>query len=214
MSVEEKANEKKRACDDSEQNSAAKKARSKPLDVATELGLKAGDRLQVKWDISNDETGEVATRWWSCTLLAPEGKTIDEGQVVIRTLDYDAYPEGGFPEQSQEDVVFANSATLLNVENGEEMTFRKEGEEDEIHVLSEDGIREHLNKLLANLTESNPEWNSLPAARQAHIAELVRKGKEKLIETIVNQPSKSVITSEDIPRIFKEAFGDFDIKGN
>jgi hypothetical protein len=38
------------------------------------LGLKQGARLEVKWDIVNDETETTVTRWWGCELGAAVGK--------------------------------------------------------------------------------------------------------------------------------------------
>lgn len=38
------------------------------------LGLKQGARLEVKWDIVNDETDTTVTRWWGCVLGTAVGK--------------------------------------------------------------------------------------------------------------------------------------------
>ena len=54
-------------------------------DVASMLKLETGARLEIKWDLVNDETNVTTARWWGCALgpavgqhtLADEG---DEGE--------------------------------------------------------------------------------------------------------------------------------------
>jgi hypothetical protein len=213
--TEERGNEKqerKRSSDTDEQDDDKKRARlldQGQRDMAQVLGLKAGDRLEVKWDISDGQSEQVQTRWWGATLLDHDGRTSDDG-VAIRVLDYDPYPEGGFPERSLEDVVFVNECALLN-SDAEELLYRKEGEEETV-ALGEEELRDELNEMLAGiLSKHSSRFQSLDPAKQAHLAEMIADGKESIISTIMKrwENSHKVISAADVPSILEEAFSQF-----
>lgn len=181
------------------------------VDVAESLGIKPGDRLSAKWNITFETDGRVTTRWWGATLMEHDGRTTDDN-VAIRVLQYDPYPEGGFPESSLEDVVFLSRTLLLN-DATDELEYRREGstEEEETVALSEDRLREELNGMITSiLNKHGKQWQSLDAAHQARIAELFSTGKEKIIEVVQDrwQKDHKVIKAEDIPSILEDAFSE------
>lgn len=175
-------------------------------DVAQELGLKAGDRLEVKWEITDEASGQVRSHWWGATLMHYDGRTSDDG-LAIRVLDYDPYPEGGFLQRSFEDVFFVNEGVLLNP-GAEELMYRKEGEEATLSFC-EDDLREELNGMLMQvLDKHSAQWQKLDAARQAQLAEVMATGKEAIVSAIQNrwEKEKKIILASDIPGILEEAF--------
>ena len=204
--------------DDDDSTKGDKKAKIETVDISVSLGFKAGDRMEVEWEVAEDEEGdEMKTRWWGCTLKAYDGRTTSEG-LAIRVLDYDPYPEGGFPNNSLEDVVFATPNTLVHPDSLEqqpdmieELHFRREGE-DETVIMNDESLRGHLNELLVDIMNEKQitsAFRNMDAAQQAQFAELVANGKEKLIEVIQTQwdQTRKVITPEDIPGIMEQAFG-------
>ncbi|GAX16226.1 hypothetical protein FisN_3Hh292 [Fistulifera solaris] len=169
----------KRACSDTE-----------VLDLAETMKYKAGDRFQVKWEISSEDKDEVMVHWWSATLLKHDGRTTDS--VAIRVLDYDPFPEGGFPDRSQEDVIFLGRDTLANPETGDELTYRVAGsmedpDEDEILYLKKENVEEIVNSTLEKALAKNSEaWARLTPAQQAVIASGVADKKKKLLDLLLN----------------------------
>ena len=175
------------------------------LDLAETLGYKAGDRFEVQWEIheqSNDEaSSEVPkTRWWGATLLEHDGRT--EDSVAIRVLDYDPYPEGGFPERSQEDVIFLGKTTLVNPVSQDELTYRQEGSDTTIW-LRRGQVEDVVNETLKNALQNNSRaWGSMSQAQQALVAGAVAEKKEKLVDLLLNHcPDGGVITSSDMQSI-------------
>ena len=184
-------------------NDDPKRVRSDVLDKAVELGFKAGDRIEVEWEIGTDEN--VTTRWWGGTLLEHDGRTA-EG-VAIRVIEYDPFPEGGFPERSKEDVVFVAQYILLDPVTGDELHFRRDGEEATVTFSDED-----LDTMLMNVFHKHGDaFRKLSAAQQANVADVIVQGKERLLAAITSrweaQPGK-VITSEEVPEIMEQAFRD------
>ena len=172
------------------------------LDTANVLGLKAGDRIEVRWEISDDENG-----WWGATLLEHDGRTTDDG-VAIRVLDYDACEEWGYLERSLEDVVFGNEFFLINPETMDQLFYRKEGEE-AVVGLDEEDLREELNGMLVGILEKHKTlWQGLDAAKQAQIGDLMANGKEAIISAVQNRFVREgkPIAAADIPSILQEAF--------
>jgi hypothetical protein len=185
------------------------------LDLATMLGLKVGDRFEVQWEITQDESEEsngdaaaaadaeeeeeeetYTTRWWGATLVEHDGRT--EDSVAVRVLDYDPYPEGGFPERSREEVIFLGRDLLIDPNTHEQMQYRREGDDDSSAVwLGREGVEEVVNTTLANAMQKNSKsWNVLSRAQQASIADIIAKKKEKLLELLLSQPNGVVTTSE------------------
>ena len=201
--MNEETNDRKRSCEESsDDNADAKRSRAEEIiDKAVELGFKAGDRLEVEWEVGPEN--EKTLRYWGATLLEHDGRT-KEG-FAIRVLEYDPYPEGGFPERSQEDVVFIAQYLMIDPETGDQLNFRREGAESVVDFREED-----LNEMLANtLTKKSEAWNKLTPAQQAQVAEMISTGKERLLDAIKSrceeQPGK-IITAEEVPGILEQAF--------
>lgn len=211
-STRKNADDRKRSADES--SGEAKRARGEKavttpeeaskedeefVDKAAELGFKAGDRLEVEWAVGDSET----KHHWGATLLEHDGRT-KEG-FALRTLDYDPYPEGGFLERSKEDVVFITQYLLISPETGHQLNFKREGE-DEMVDFNEDV----LNEMLANSLQKNKAaWSKLDAAQQAQMGEMIRNGKERLLNAITRRWEEkpgAAITTEEVPGILEQAF--------
>ena len=182
-----------------------------PFDTARTLGFQAGDRIEVRWELSSEDTNSVSTesRWWGATLLEHDGRTTDDG-VAIRILDYDPCEEWGYPERSLESVIFGNEFFLINPETMDQLFYRKEGEESVVG-LDEEDLREELNGMLMGILEKHKTlWQGLDAAKQAHIGELMANGKEAIISTIRSRfvQEGKPIAAADIPSILQEAFSE------
>jgi hypothetical protein len=177
------------------------------VDTASILGLKAGDRIEVRWELSSNDSDETSVRWWGATLLEHDGQCTDDG-VAIRVLDYDPCEEWGYPDRSLENVIFGNELVLIDPVTLDQLYYRKEGE-DSVVGLGEDDLREELNDMMMGILDKHKLlWQGLDAAKQAQIGELVANGKEALIATIQNRfnNDKKPIAAEDIPSILEEAF--------
>ena len=203
---------KRRSSDTDEKVSDKKRSRTQsqdetPLDTAKALGYKPGDRIEVRWELSDDASEKTEVRWWGATLLEHDGRTTEDG-VAIRVLDYDPCEEWGYHERSLESVLFGNEFFLINPETLDQLFYRKEGE-DSIIGLGEDDLREELNDMLVGILQKHKTlWQGLDAAKQAQIGELMAHGKEAIIATIQSrfvQESKP-IAAADIPSILQEAF--------
>jgi hypothetical protein len=199
--LEENAS-RKRSCGSTDSEDS-KRVCSNVMDRAVELGFKEGGRIEVEWEVGTDDN--VTKRWWGGTLMKHDGRTADD--VAIRVIEYDPYPDGGFPEKSQEDVMFAAPYILLDPSTGEELHFRREGEEAAVTFNDED-----LDVMLMNVFEKHGKaFSKLSAAQQANTADIIAQGKERLLAAITSrwqaQPGK-VITSEEVPEILEQAFRD------
>jgi hypothetical protein len=200
------------------------------IDVAAKLGHKAGDRLQVKWyvdhspeeeatadaDAKNQQDDDDNFHWWPATLLEHDGTTVAvEGEpntfVAVRVLDYEPYPEGGFPERSQESVVFLGAHALANLESEDQLVYRKQGEayddeDDEVVMLSDQQMEDYVNGIMSSLLDKHADkFQRLPAADQARIADQVRVGKEKFLEALQQTGKAECITSEKVQELMAKA---------
>jgi len=137
-------------------------------------------------------------------------------------INYTALPNYGFPEESVEEVIFVSHDVL--VAQDQELNYRCTSaaaaaaasnanasgttagvEENEIYVFNPDELDEHLNRILMQTISKNfPVWSALTPAKQAEVASLVSKKKEKLKQVL--QGRQSLITSKEIPDIIREAF--------
>lgn len=177
------------------------------LDLAETMGYKAGDRFEVKWEVSKDgDDDNIIEHWWTATLLEHDGRTTDS--VAIRVLDYEPFPEGGFPERSQEDVIFMGRDTLVNPETCEELTYRVAGtseDDDEAPIyLRRDNVEEIVNATLESAMAKNSEaWSRLAPAQQAVIATSVAKKKQKLVNLLLEFPG-GVISPADMRSILSK----------
>ena len=106
------------------------------VDVTTSLSLKAGSRIEVRWELHFDEdenNPKLETRWWGGTLLEADGRTHtlqngnDKVTVQIHSIDYDPYLPN-FPDRSIEDVCFLSNRSLLNISSVSRTCWRLEGD--------------------------------------------------------------------------------------
>lgn len=176
---------------------------SEVLDLAKVLGYQPGQRLQVQWEISDVVDGVEATKihWWGATLLDFDGRT--EDNVAIRVLDYDPYPEGGFPDRSKEDVIFLGKETLVNPSTLDELNYRPEGDGSDTVWLRREDIETVVNATLESALNKNAvAWGRMSSAKQAMIASAVAEKKEKLLELLLDHPNGQVITSDEMKNMF------------
>jgi len=124
------------------------------LDICKKLDITDGTRLEMKWDI-NDDNGTKSTHWWGAALqewdgrvytVTPEdGEEVDDNTkqeeeskekeegipdkviVPLRKLKYDAYPSGGYNEPSLVEVCFLSAHALYDLEQKVTVSFRAEG---------------------------------------------------------------------------------------
>ena len=166
------------------------------LDLAPEVGLADGTRLEVKWEVD----GQL--HWWGATLLPWNNEVVDEC-VAVRQLKYDTCPEHGFDEESVEQAVFLGENLLTYPDSGEELYYRREGEdftsEEEgspLKVSPAELVEQTLDNVMA---KHKQQFEKLPAAMQAHIAEQISKKREQLIEQLKSNPG--VVTKSKMQEI-------------
>lgn len=190
---------KRRAPEQAPSPKAEKRAKTEaPLDLAVTLGYKDGDRIEVEWEIENDNEDKTV-HWWGATLLKHDGRT--EDSVAIRQLLYDPYKDF---ESSKEDVIFLGDDLLVSPDSQNQLKFRREGE-DEVTWYNEGDLNQKLNTILMGaLTKNETAWKILPPARQALIASKIASKKEKLIEAL--RDHDGVITSDTIQEVMQKAF--------
>ena len=171
-------------------------------DLAEEMGYKAGDRIEVEWDIATADNDEAQTRWWGATLMPWDGDTTES--VAVRKLDYDPYPDGGFPNRSQERVVFTGVSELVDPTTRDTFTFRKEGGEETLRV-SRDDIETIVNETLMKALKNNEQsWNNLDRAKQGMLAEIIERKKRKLTELLSERTGKGIVTANDMKTILAQ----------
>ena len=171
------------------------------VDLAVQLGIKDGDRLEVEWEIvETDENGRenMVTRWWGCQLQPWDGKV--EDSVAVRILKYDAYPQGGFPEPTGEPVIFLSHEIIVSADGSlAEFRFRLEGV---VQFNNEEETREAVNTILMDaMKKHSGTWSALTPAQQRNIADGIAQKKEQLIEAIQNYDKSPVIGAEDMKEI-------------
>lgn len=100
------------------------------VDVASQLKLTDGTRIEVRWEVSEE------IRWWGGILLPPQTDQIhvlkdehDQVCVPVRQIDYDPYVEAGFPDRSVESVCFLSDHSLLVLSEDTRAFWRKEGDQ-------------------------------------------------------------------------------------
>ena len=127
------------------------------IDIPANLGYESGTRLQVKWNISDEDddadkgnddkvseegSNKAVQVWWTATLkprtdqthtLTPEEQEevdVDAHDVTLPVyeLDYDPLPDLEFYDRSIEQVAFVSNTTLLNLSSDEIMIYRRFGE--------------------------------------------------------------------------------------
>ena len=187
--------------DDKENNNGGEEI----FDVCLKLGLKGGERLEVEWQLeepaseANGGRPKLVNKWWGCKLMPHDGKT--EDGVAVRQLEYDPYPEGGFPESSVEEVIFLSHEIIMAPDTQAEFKFRPEGV---IQFNNEEETREAINGILmTTLDKHSGAWKQLDRAQQARIADGIAQKKELLVEAIMNHSKSAVIGGEDMKEILQ-----------
>jgi hypothetical protein len=184
------------------------------IDLCDQLGLKAGDRLEVEWQLlmdpdseedeasatTNEEEEEekTTTKWWGCSLLPHDGRY--EDGVAVRTLEYDpSLPH--YPDKTQEDVVFLSHEIVINPVSQAEFRFRPEGV---VQFSNEEEAREAINGILMEtLNKHSAKWATLDRAQQGVIAAGVAKKKELLVEAIMSHSKSPIINADDMKEILQ-----------
>ena len=193
--------------------SAAKRTKTNDkddiLDYARCLELVPGNRLKVQWEIEK-ENGESLTHWWGATLMEYDGRSHDG--VAIRTLEYDEYAEGGFPEKSKEDVIFIADDTLVNFPSEEELSFKLLADDDSEVLLcsSSEQVERIVDDMLASaLNKLSAQFNALPRSRQLAIADTVTSKKAKLLGLIRDHLSTNrVLTEQNVRDLMAQTVSD------
>ncbi|GFR52419.1 hypothetical protein Agub_g14991 [Astrephomene gubernaculifera] len=89
-------------------------------------GLAVGGRLEVKWQIEPDE-GEPYSKWWGATVVGPSAQQDPSYPgAPVYELSYDAHDDF---EQERCHVVFTSEHTLKQLDQTEELSWRREGDE-------------------------------------------------------------------------------------
>jgi hypothetical protein len=213
-----------------------KQPSSNIFDGAFVYGLKPGDRVSVKWEIIENEGTDdekAVDHWWGATLLEYDGRTYieqeddedekqqqlndtddDAGPVAVHLLEYDEYPEGGFPEKSREEVIFASAFELVDLKSMDTLPYKRIGDDNMIEVIGNEngGFEEMVNTVLANaMKKSSGNFNSLPASVQLNIAEKIAEKKAKLVklmEEFFASSGKRVGTTEDMKNLIQQTMQD------
>jgi hypothetical protein len=203
------------------------------LDIAEKLHLKAGDRIEVLWQIggggsvdNDDDDGNeesvavVVDHWWGATLLPFDGQTTEDS-VAIRVLEYDALPEHGFPDKSKEDVIFMGSDMLIDPDSQNELQYRMVAVDNDdegssaIISLTENDIEGLVNAVLEKaMAKVSGKFTNLPRSQQANFADLIAKKKEKLVGLLVAQSRKTTestgkpLSARDMQELLAKAVAD------
>jgi hypothetical protein len=223
---------RQRPNDDVTLQQPSKKDTSNVFDGAFVYGLKSGDRVSVKWEIiENEGTADerAVDHWWGATLLEYDGRTYieqeedeeqshenddDAGPVAVHLLEYDEYPEGGFPEKSREEIIFASAFELVDMKSMDTLPYKRIGVDNMIEVIGNEngGFEEMVNTVLANaMKKSMGNFNSLPASVQLTIAEKIANKKAKLVtlmEEFFANSGKRVGTPEDMKKLIQQTMQD------
>mmetsp|Transcript_27183 Transcript_27183/g.108830 ORF Transcript_27183/g.108830 Transcript_27183/m.108830 type:complete len:413 (+) Transcript_27183:78-1316(+) len=128
-------------------SSASQKKTDDDVDVAgggTGSGRfpRAGDAIEVLWDVYDQDLDEQRSVWWRAQVLAPPTDnarptthTLTDGDesvtLEVVTLRYEARPEVSEPDAVEADVCFLSRRALLAVDNEDAvMQWRREGATD------------------------------------------------------------------------------------
>eukprot|EP00752_Nemacystus_decipiens_P004364 g3988.t1 len=94
-------------------------------EALSSLGLAVGTRLEVMWLLEDDD--KSVEKWWGCSVAgAKTGLRDEEEGRPVFTLHYDAYQAF---EEADHDVCFVDRYRLVHLEDGAEMTWKREGQE-------------------------------------------------------------------------------------
>ncbi|KAL4423243.1 hypothetical protein ABPG77_000035 [Micractinium sp. CCAP 211/92] len=95
-------------------------------DLPATLGLSVGDRVEVLWEVTVNETNESTRKWWGAELSRREDGTDGEGRTVY-VLRYDPDKDMGFDEHEECCVTFLEDHYLWDLGQDEELPWRQVG---------------------------------------------------------------------------------------
>lgn len=125
------------------------------------LTIRPGDRLEVYWTIK-PVCGPSICHWWRATVLnegvvrlpvSRSNRSISQSSDIC-TLSYDPFPQGGFPEPSNEDVIFKGADVLMSLSNMIDLRYRLL-HEDPSRWLDDSGVEQMLEEILGHSSEDN-----------------------------------------------------------
>jgi hypothetical protein len=180
----------------------------------------------------------MSLHWWKSTLLEHDGRTTDSvairtllyearpdlgfpepsredvvflGRDVLATsTNTNAENWDADPDSVNQMPYRRYNKNRKNSDNGDDDGTEDNVDADEVFYYSEDQLEEQLNSLLMGAFQKNQTaWNSMPAAQQAMIAEMIQKKKEELKEILraeAKNNNNQVITSDTIKEILARTF--------
>jgi hypothetical protein len=105
--------------------------RFKSSSVDDMLGITKGERIEVKWDLVNND-GHSELLWWGASVLEKTTSThlLQDGEdahaeETVYRIEYEAKPLHGYPDTSCASVIFASDEAIYDVESDEILEFRR-----------------------------------------------------------------------------------------
>ncbi|CAM9280677.1 unnamed protein product [Choristocarpus tenellus] len=184
------------------------------------VGLKVGARIEVCWDIE-DENGKCTEKWWGSTVgPAVSGKRASSGRPVF-ILQYDAL-DG--MEACDHEVSFIDGLRLTDIKEDADMPWKREGCEIDQRALLESIGDESVNigefvraqeEMDAEEGEESveslgmKELGKLPHHQQASLAAGFRRMADVVKDHLVKLQEQGdggevVVSAEDVKRMFEE----------
>ncbi|CAB9508966.1 expressed unknown protein [Seminavis robusta] len=193
------ANDEEEDANDDEEEEAQEEVQEEAQgeDLCQQMGLLDGSRLEVEWQLVNDDDS-MTTRWWGCKLLPHDGR-VEDG-VAVRVLEYDAL-EPHYPEPSREDVLFLSSEILISPESQAEFKYRVK---DVVVGLTNDQTREFVtNILMQAFNRQQASFPQMDRATQGALAESFCRKKEALLDALAAHNNGPIITADRIREIMR-----------
>jgi len=135
------------------------------------MDLRIGDRIQVKYDLVEDDGEVESTVWWGAQVkdiqMAPDGRR-------IYRLLYDAYPEGGSDEAEERSVQLGDAPDQIwelddHLRRTDQQTFRMEPPDEKgVWPANDDDTAGYQQSTYATYASMNPQlqWYSQHAYNQ------------------------------------------------
>ncbi|CAM9165934.1 unnamed protein product [Ectocarpus fasciculatus] len=186
------------------------------------LGLAVGTRLEVMWLLEDDD--KSVEKWWGCSVAgAKTGERDEEEGRPVFTLHYDAYEAF---EEADHDVCFVDRYRLVHLEDGAEMTWKREGEEVDREAVLASLADEDVN--LQEVMAAQEEEDAAEGAESVEtrsmnaIAELPQHQqvamlagyrrmadviKEHLRAKLMQSGGETVVSEADVQNMFRDVRG-------
>ena len=197
-------------------------------DIATSVGIQAGDRIEVLWYIHDGSDIDETTRkqiWWGCVCGAPvTGKMhrfdndIDESQVLVQvyTIKYDALPPH-FPQPSINESCFLSDQKLYDLQFEGVLTWRYVNKKtnDILCTLESTGnninsIRQKISSIMVHviiqIEEDNREMlDTMPIEKQLVFNQRVSTWRQLIIDTTMQHVVQhGILTTQHFKQIIKD----------